>query len=214
MYINHWKWGGSFVSNFFFPKTLLYFDILTGAAVATYSHTKTPAPIISKYLQYGYWPWIICLEILWGFFFNKIQDGRQILSHSRAWTASWICYMFSLKERPYPERVLISFWCYSDNKNFFMFIDFWRIFQVCSFWLSSKLSNITKHACSNYFKIFAECILALGNLPGNYFFLISAYSTKSKIAAKILYHSLDFQRLHKLVSCLVQSKDHTLGVCW
>ena len=26
--------------------------------------------------------------------------------------------MFGLKERPYPGRVLISFWCDSDNKNF------------------------------------------------------------------------------------------------
>ena len=26
--------------------------------------------------------------------------------------------MFGLAERPYPEHVLISFWCYSENKNF------------------------------------------------------------------------------------------------
>ena len=29
--------------------------------------------------------------------------------------------MFGLKERPYPGRVLISFWCDSDNKNFDFF---------------------------------------------------------------------------------------------
>ena len=36
-------------------------------------------------------------------FLNKIQDGRQNpMSLSRARTASWICFMFGLKERPYP----------------------------------------------------------------------------------------------------------------
>ena len=30
--------------------------------------------------------------------------------------ASSICFMFGLKERPYPGRELESFWCYSDNK--------------------------------------------------------------------------------------------------
>ena len=29
-----------------------------------------------------------------------------------------MCFMFGLKERPYPGRVMISFWCDSDNKNF------------------------------------------------------------------------------------------------
>ena len=26
--------------------------------------------------------------------------------------------MFSLKEKPYSAHVVISFWCYSDNKNY------------------------------------------------------------------------------------------------
>ena len=34
-------------------------------------------------------------------FFNKIQDDRQNpMAHARAWTASSICFMFGLKERP------------------------------------------------------------------------------------------------------------------
>ena len=51
-------------------------------------------------------------------FFNKIQDGRQ---NPRAWTASSICFMFGLKERPYSGHELKSFWCDSYNKNFDIF---------------------------------------------------------------------------------------------
>ena len=40
------------------------------------------------------------------------------MAHARAWTASSICFMFGLKERPYPCRELKSFWCDPDNKNF------------------------------------------------------------------------------------------------
>ena len=60
-------------------------------------------------------------------FFNKIQDGRQnSMAHVRAQTASSICFMFGLKERPYPGRALKSFWCDSDNDNldFLMFLYF------------------------------------------------------------------------------------------
>ena len=66
----------------------------------------------SKYLQYAYWPWGICLVNFFAFFsfFNKIQDGRQnAMAHATAWTASSICFMFGLKERPYPGRELKSF---------------------------------------------------------------------------------------------------------
>ena len=50
---------------------------------------------------------------------NKIQDGRQnLMAHARAQTASSICFMFGLKESPYPGRELKSFWCDSYNKNF------------------------------------------------------------------------------------------------
>ena len=41
------------------------------------------------------------------------------MSLSGAQTASSICFMFGLKEIPYPGRELKSFWCDSDNKNFF-----------------------------------------------------------------------------------------------
>ena len=40
------------------------------------------------------------------------------MAHATAWTALSICFMFGLKERPYPGRELKSFWCDSDNKNF------------------------------------------------------------------------------------------------
>ena len=37
-----------------------------------------------------------------------------------ACTDLWIFFMFGLKERPYPGNVPISFWCDSDNKNFYI----------------------------------------------------------------------------------------------
>ena len=56
-------------------------------------------------------------------FFNKIQDGRQNpMAHARA---SSICFMIGLKERPYPDREMKSFWCDSDNKKlefFYVFV--------------------------------------------------------------------------------------------
>ena len=39
------------------------------------------------------------------------------MAHARAQTALSICFMFGLKERPYPGRELKSFWYDSDNKN-------------------------------------------------------------------------------------------------
>ena len=93
------------------------------AATCFCSHSETPTRIISKYLQYAYWPWIICLVFFFFAFFsffNKIQDGRQNpMAHTRARTASSICFMFGLNERPYSGRELKSFWCDSNNKNFF-----------------------------------------------------------------------------------------------
>ena len=126
--------------------------------------------------------------------------------------------MFGLKVRPYSAHVLISFWCDSDNKNFafFRFQNFsghFSSFQLCSFWLSSKFGNIAIHPCSDYFLIFAVCILALGNLPGQFFWRFSASSTKSKMAAKIICHSLELELLHGFVSCLVQRNNPTLDVC-
>ena len=58
-------------------------------------------------------------------FSNKIQDGRQnAMVHARAQTASSICFMFGLKEIPYPGRELKSFWCDFDNRN----LDFFTFF--------------------------------------------------------------------------------------
>ena len=94
-----------------------WWTLLSPPAAATCfcSHSKTPTRIISKYLQYAYWPWGICLvNFFFAFFsfFNKIQDNRQNpMAHARAQTASSICYMFRLKEKPYPGRELKSFWC-------------------------------------------------------------------------------------------------------
>ena len=61
-----------------------------------------------------------------------------------------------------------------------------------------------ENPCSDYFQIFAVCILALGNLPGKFFFCVfSVSSTKSKMAAKILCRSLELGPLHRFASCLV-----------
>ena len=46
------------------------------------------------------------------------------MAHARAETASSICFMFGSKNRPYPGRELKSFWCDSDNKNFFTILYF------------------------------------------------------------------------------------------
>ena len=74
-------------------------------------------------------------------FFNKIQDGRQNpMAHARAQTASLICFMFGLKERPYPGRELKSFGVILIIKT-----------CVFGFWPSSKFGNIAIHPYSDYF---------------------------------------------------------------
>ena len=57
------------------------------------------------------------------------------MAHARAQTAPSICFMFGLKERPYPGCELKSFWCDSDNKNldFFMFLYFRGYFCFAHF---------------------------------------------------------------------------------
>ena len=57
------------------------------------------------------------------------------MAHARAQTASLICFMFGLKERPYPGLELKSFWCDSNNKNFdfFTFLDFSGYFCFAHF---------------------------------------------------------------------------------
>ena len=58
------------------------------AATCFCSHSKTPTRIISKYLQYAYCPWGICVvNFYFAFFsfFGKIQNGRQNpMAHARA----------------------------------------------------------------------------------------------------------------------------------
>ena len=56
---------------------------------------------------------------------------------------------------------------------------------------------------SDYFQIFAVCKLAPGNLPGEFFCVFSVSLTKSKMAAKILWGTLQLESLHRFVSCLV-----------
>ena len=148
---------------------LIFLLIPPAAATCFCSHSKTPTRIISKYLQYAYLPYGICLVNFFFAFFrflNKIQDGRQNpMAHTRAWTASSICFMFGLKERPYSGRELKSFWCDSDNKNFDFYIIgthsnnvlIWftkRIlgtvflcpYNVCPKWLSLTSSQIRQNA--------------------------------------------------------------------
>ena len=57
------------------------------------------------------------------------------MAQAKAQTASLICFMFGLRERPYPGRELKSFWCYSDNKNFdfFTFLYFSGYFCFAQF---------------------------------------------------------------------------------
>ena len=73
-----WWWSGD----------LLFLPSPPAAATCFCSHSKTPTRIISKYLQYAYWPWGICLVIFFFAFFsvfNKVQDGRQNpMAHARA----------------------------------------------------------------------------------------------------------------------------------
>ena len=137
--------------------------------------------IIYKYLQYAYWPLGICLVIFFfGFssFFNKIQDGRQNpMAHARAWTASSICFMFGLMERPYSGCELKSFWCDSDNKNYDFF----------------TLQNFSGFFCFVYFdyhqnllisytpllRVFLNiCSMHIGpkELPDNFFAFFSFFS--------------------------------------
>ena len=49
---------------------------LAAAAFCFCSHSKTPARIISKYLQYAFWPLGICLVIFFLSFFFLQQNRR------------------------------------------------------------------------------------------------------------------------------------------
>ena len=119
----------------------------TAAAFCFCSHSETPARIISKYLQKNNFLGV----------FQFLQQNPR--SPPKSYVAHYslnrfiVCFMFGLRERPHPGRVLISFWCHSDNKNFDFFAiqNFLRIFQFCSFWLSSKFVHLAIHPCSDYF---------------------------------------------------------------
>ena len=52
-----------------------------------------------------------------------------------------------------------------------------------------------------------------GEFAWYYFLPFSVSSTKSKMAAKILYCSLELEPLHGFVSCSVKRKELTLAVC-
>ena len=62
-------------------------------------------------------------------FFNKIQNP---MAHARAQTASLICFMFGLKERPYPGRELKSFGVILIIKTL-LFLRFW-ILAIIKIW--------------------------------------------------------------------------------
>ena len=70
--------------------------------------------------------------------------AKLTLSPSRAWTASWICFMLGSKEEPYPGRVPIMSWCDYDNKNWYIcyVLGFEVIFQFCLFWLLLPFGKI------------------------------------------------------------------------
>ena len=148
-------------------------------------HSKNAAWIISEYLQYAYWPWGICpvnfFRVFFSFF-NKIKAGRQnLMSLSRAWTASWSYFMFDLKEKPYRGHVLISFWCDSD----FAFQNIRGYFRFAH--------SGYHHPGWDYFKIFAECILAQAICLINFCLRFPVSWTKSKMAAKIQCYSLELE---------------------
>ena len=63
----------------------LLFLLNPHAAACFCSHSKTPTRIISKYLQYAYWPWGICsVNFFFAFFsfFNKIQGRKNPIAHA------------------------------------------------------------------------------------------------------------------------------------
>ena len=104
-------------------------------------------------------PWIAIAYICSVFFTfpvssTKFKMAAKILnmSFSRTWTASLICFMFGLLERPYPGCVLISFWCDSDKKYvlFLRFKILADIFNFVSFWLfSCKNSAVLNNTGEN-----------------------------------------------------------------
>ena len=60
-------------------------SLLAAAATAAFcfcSHSKFPALIISKYLQYAYWRWRICLDFFFQFFSTKSKMASKILCRS------------------------------------------------------------------------------------------------------------------------------------
>ena len=58
------------------PLTMWWSSPPAAADTCFCSHSKTPTRIISKYLQYAYWPWGICLVIFFCVFQFLQQNPR------------------------------------------------------------------------------------------------------------------------------------------
>ena len=111
------------------------------------------------------------------------------MSLSRAWTASWICFMFGGKERAYSGRVLISFWCDSANKNF-DFLRFRNIAMQLKFYLSCMLAGPEKFVWRIYY----------------YFF------NKIQDGRQVTCCSQELEPLHRFVPCFLSRKHLTLAI--
>ena len=74
------------------------------------------------------------------------------MAHARAWTASSICFMFGLKERPYSGRELKVFGVILIIKTL-IFLRFTILadISVLLFWPSAKFGNIAIQPYSDYF---------------------------------------------------------------
>ena len=119
--------------------------------------------------------------------------------------------MFGLKEIFYPAHVLISFWCDSDNKNFnfFTFQNFSRYF---SFVHIGYDQNLVIHVyLYTPARIISKYLLALGNLPGKFFWRFSAFSTDGDARFAPQANLVCFETLHALyiilnfirISCVI-----------
>ena len=83
--------------------------------------------------------------------------------------------MFSLKERPYSAHVVISFWCYSDKKNydFFTFQNFSGYFSFVHFGYFQNLLILLYTSARIISKY-----LQYAYLPGNFFLVFISFCSK------------------------------------
>ena len=122
------SWGHFFLIKS--PPTMWWWRLIVFAESARRRRRRRHLFLLSPYSDY-FQIFAVCIlalgnlsGIFFAFFsfFNKIQDGHpNPMAHARARTASSICFMFGLNERPYSGRELKSFWCDSDNKNYDFF---------------------------------------------------------------------------------------------